>query len=186
MAIFAAAHVERDPAAVHPEIVKPGPEYSRHEHLPSFEIKDHPVENFRPMKVIVIGAGFSGIYCGIRIPQKLKNVQLTIYEKNEGVGGTWWENRYPGCACDIPCKAPLANVFAYGIILTVLAAHSYQYSFAPNPHWSKFYAPAQEIRAYLEGVVDKFSVGRCLQLESGHSQVVSKTEVPNAMKLRLS
>ena len=43
-------------------------------------------------------------------------------------------------------------------------AHSYQYSFAPNPHWSKFYAPAAEIRAYLEGVVDKFSVGRFIKL----------------------
>lgn len=61
-------------------------------------------ENFRPIKVIVIGAGFSGIYCGIRIPERIKNVSLTIYEKNDGVGGTWWENRYPGCACDIPCE----------------------------------------------------------------------------------
>jgi ribulose 1,5-bisphosphate synthetase/thiazole synthase len=71
-----------------------------------FELKDAPVENFRPMKVIVIGAGFSGIYCGIRIPQRLRNIDLTIYEKNEGVGGTWWENRYPGCACDVPGLSP--------------------------------------------------------------------------------
>jgi hypothetical protein len=62
------------------------------------------IENFRPMSVIVIGAGFSGIYCGVRIPERLRNVKLTIYEKNAGVGGTWYENRYPGCACDIPCK----------------------------------------------------------------------------------
>ena len=60
------------------------------------QLKDSPVENFRGMKVIVIGAGFSGIYCGIRIPQRLKNIDLTIYEKNAGVGGTWWENTYPG------------------------------------------------------------------------------------------
>ena len=95
MATFTAAHVEHDPAAVHPEPAKHASEYSHHEFLnaSSFEVKDAPVENFRQMKVIVIGAGFSGIYCGIRIPQRLKNVQLTIYEKNEGVGGTWWENR---------------------------------------------------------------------------------------------
>lgn len=64
----------------------------------------HPqvVENFRPMSVIIIGAGFSGIYCGVRIPERLRNVKLTIYEKNSGIGGTWHENRYPGCACDIP------------------------------------------------------------------------------------
>jgi len=95
MATFTSAHVEHDPAAVHPHIAKHSPECSHCEFAsPSvFEVKDAPVENFRPMKVIVIGAGFSGIYCGIRIPQRLRNVQLTIYEKNEGVGGTWWENR---------------------------------------------------------------------------------------------
>jgi hypothetical protein len=64
-------------------------------------IKDEVIENFRPMSVIIIGAGFSGIYCGVRIPERLRNVKLTIYEKNAGVGGTWYENRYPGCACDI-------------------------------------------------------------------------------------
>lgn len=53
----------------------------------AFMLKDTPVENFRPLKVIVIGAGFSGILCGIRIPQRLRNVDLTVYEKNEGVGG---------------------------------------------------------------------------------------------------
>jgi ribulose 1,5-bisphosphate synthetase/thiazole synthase len=64
---------------------------------PLFELQESPVENFRPVKVIVIGAGFSGIYCGVRIPQRLKNVDLTIYEKNAGVGGTWWENRFVVC-----------------------------------------------------------------------------------------
>ncbi|KAH7039550.1 uncharacterized protein B0I36DRAFT_370652 [Microdochium trichocladiopsis] len=96
------------------------------------------------MKVIIIGAGFSGIYCGVRIPERLRNVTLKIYEKNEGIGGTWFENRYPGCACDIP-------------------AHSYQYTFAPNPHWSRFYAPAQEIRQYLESVVQRYSVNRFIK-----------------------
>lgn len=54
------------------------------------------------MKVIAIGAGFSGIYLSIRVPEWLRNVELVVYEKNDGLGGTWWENRYPGCACDIP------------------------------------------------------------------------------------
>ena len=70
--------------------------------LTGFDPKDQPVENFRPMKVIAIGAGFSGIYLSIRIPEWLRNVELVVYEKNDGLGGTWWENRYPGCACDIP------------------------------------------------------------------------------------
>jgi len=60
------------------------------------KLKDTPVENLRPIKVRVIGAGYSGIYLGIKIPQRIRNVDLRIYEKNEGVGGTWWENRYPG------------------------------------------------------------------------------------------
>lgn len=67
-------------------------------------LKEQPIENQRPLKVRVIGGGYSGIYLGIRIPQRLKNIDLQIYEKNDGIGGTWWENRYPGCACDIPCK----------------------------------------------------------------------------------
>lgn len=68
----------------------------------SFFLKDEAVENHRSLKVRVIGAGLSGVYLGIRIPHRLRNVDLKIYEKNAGVGGTWWENRYPGCACDIP------------------------------------------------------------------------------------
>jgi NADH dehydrogenase FAD-containing subunit len=60
----------------------------------SFKLNDSPVENLRPLKVVVIGAGYSGIYCGIRIPERLRNVELVIYEKNAGVGGTWYENRY--------------------------------------------------------------------------------------------
>lgn len=69
----------------------------------SFTLKDEPVENFRKLRVVVIGAGYSGIYCAIRIPERLRNVDLCVYEKNNGLGGTWFENRYVGCACDIPC-----------------------------------------------------------------------------------
>ena len=82
-----------------------------------FRLLEKTVENFRPMKIIVIGAGPSGICSGIRIPERLKNTELVIYDKNEGVGGVWWENRYVwkfpgyedtdgnrylGCACDVP------------------------------------------------------------------------------------
>ncbi|KAF2090198.1 FAD/NAD(P)-binding domain-containing protein [Saccharata proteae CBS 121410] len=120
---------------------------------PDFQLYDHPIENQRPMKVIVIGAGFSGIYCGIRIPERLRNVELVIYEKNEGVGGTWYENRYPGCACDVP-------------------SHSYQYSFEPNHNWSSLYAPSYEIQAYLAGVVKKYGADRFIKL--GHQIVESR------------
>ncbi|ETS80720.1 hypothetical protein PFICI_08249 [Pestalotiopsis fici W106-1] len=106
-----------------------------------FTIKDSPVENHRKLKIRVIGAGYSGIYLGIRIPQRLRNVDLRIYEKEDQIGGTWWVNKYPGCACDVP-------------------SHSYQYSFEPKPDWSSMYAPQHEICAYLQGVAEKFGVTR--------------------------
>ena len=61
-----------------------------------FVIKNAPLDGHRPMKVRVVGAGFSGIYLGVRIPQRLRNVDLRIYERHAGVGGTWWANRYLG------------------------------------------------------------------------------------------
>jgi len=69
----------------------------------AFTLRDVEVENFRPIKVIVVGAGYSGIYHAIRIPERIKNCELVVYDKNAGIGGTWFENRYPGCACDVPC-----------------------------------------------------------------------------------
>ncbi len=53
-----------------------------------------PVDHARPVKVVCIGAGYSGILTAIRFPQKIKNLDLTIYDKNEDIGGTWFENRY--------------------------------------------------------------------------------------------
>jgi hypothetical protein len=55
---------------------------------------EHCVDDYRPIKIIVIGAGLSGILAGIRFTQRIPNLELTIYEKNEDVGGTWWENRW--------------------------------------------------------------------------------------------
>ncbi|OAL45380.1 FAD/NAD(P)-binding domain-containing protein [Pyrenochaeta sp. DS3sAY3a] len=110
------------------------------------KLKDEPVENFRPMRVVVIGGGFSGILLGIRIPEWLRNIDLTIYEKNDGLGGTWYENVYPGVACDIP-------------------APSYVYTFEPNPDWSKFYAEGAEICRYLQKVAAKYSVNRFVKLQ---------------------
>ncbi|KAJ2970723.1 hypothetical protein NUW58_g9612 [Xylaria curta] len=111
----------------------------------SFNLKTGPLDGHRRIKVRVVGAGYSGIYLGIRIPQRLRNVDLQIFEKNEGIGGTWWANRYPGVACDIP-------------------AHSYQYTFSPNPKWSSFYAPGAEICAYLESTAKKFGAMRFVKL----------------------
>ena len=72
---------------------------------PPFALKEEPIENQRPLSVVVIGAGFAGIYAAIRyvscsrhraaltmyrIPERLRNIELVVYEKNEGVGGVWY------------------------------------------------------------------------------------------------
>ncbi|KAB8299226.1 hypothetical protein EYC80_001318 [Monilinia laxa] len=63
---------------------------------PNFEIEEHPIDIVKPVKVAVIGAGLAGINAGILLPAKVPGIQLTIFEKNADVGGTWFENIYPG------------------------------------------------------------------------------------------
>ena len=69
-------------------------------------ISARDIGSVRPLKVIYIGAGISGILAAIRLPAQVQNLDLVIYDKNEELGGTWFENKYPGCACGIyslPC-----------------------------------------------------------------------------------
>jgi cation diffusion facilitator CzcD-associated flavoprotein CzcO len=90
------------------------------------------------LRVIVVGAGMSGILCGVRFQQEGVG-SLTIYEKGDRVGGTWRENTYPGLSCDIP-------------------SHVYSYSFEPNPEWSHHFAPGPEIQEYMECTAEKYGV----------------------------
>ncbi|KZT07847.1 FAD/NAD-binding domain-containing protein [Laetiporus sulphureus 93-53] len=123
----------------------------------NFKLGDFSIDEYRPIKVVAIGAGFSGIIAGIRFPQRIPNVELTIYDKNAGVGGTWYSNKYPGLACDIP-------------------AHCYQLTFEPKTDWSSFYAPGPEIRAYLESVVEKYKLMRYIKLQ--HRVVHARYDEP--------
>ncbi|KAL1943924.1 hypothetical protein VTO73DRAFT_3742 [Trametes versicolor] len=118
----------------------------RNHPLAPYTLGDFCIDEYRPLKVIVIGAGFAGITAGIRFPQKIPNVELVIYEKGAGVGGTWYHNNYPGLACDIP-------------------AHAYQLSFEEKRDWSTSYASGPEIREYLQGVVDKYKLMRYIRLQ---------------------
>ena len=77
----------------------------------------------------MIGCGESGLLAGIRL--KEAGIPFTIIEKNAGVGGTWWENRYPGARVDI-------------------GNHFYCYSFEPSDHWTEFFAQQPELQAYFE------------------------------------
>jgi ribulose 1,5-bisphosphate synthetase/thiazole synthase len=57
-------------------------------------LAEKPIDDDRPVKVICIGAGISGILTAIRFPQRLKNLDLVIYDKSDDIGGTWHENRF--------------------------------------------------------------------------------------------
>ena len=88
--------------------------------------------------VAVVGAGFGGIGVGVALRQA-GLTDFVILERAEAVGGTWRDNTYPGCACDVP-------------------SHVYSYSFAPNPGWSHSFSRQQEIWSYLEEVTDRYQV----------------------------
>jgi cation diffusion facilitator CzcD-associated flavoprotein CzcO len=89
-------------------------------------------------RVVIIGAGFSGIGLGIEL-KKAGLQTFTILERGDGVGGCWRANTYPGVACDIPSRL-------------------YSYSFEPNPDWSRSYSPGREIRDYIERCAAKHGV----------------------------
>ncbi|MGE0486960.1 MAG: flavin-containing monooxygenase [Gammaproteobacteria bacterium] len=92
----------------------------------------------RDPRVIVIGAGMSGILTGIRL--RAAGIEdFVIYEKAASLGGTWRENTYPGLSCDVP-------------------SHHYVYSFAPNPDWSHLFSPGPEICAYFADVAVRYGI----------------------------
>lgn len=86
------------------------------------------------MRVLIVGAGMSGLCLGLKL--KRAGIPFRILEKSPQLGGTWWENTYPGCACDIP-------------------SHLYGYSFEPNPEWSRVFPPQPEIQAYVLAFAEK-------------------------------
>ena len=88
--------------------------------------------------VAVVGGGFGGVGAAVMLHQAgYENV--TVFERGQRIGGVWHHNTYPGAACDVP-------------------SHLYEFSFAPNPRWSRRYAPQAEIQAYLEKVARDFGV----------------------------
>ncbi len=88
--------------------------------------------------LLIVGAGFAGLGMAIRLLQAGFDSFLVIDKASE-IGGTWWYNRYPGCACDIP-------------------SHLYSFSFARNPEWSRMYAGQEEILEYLKDCARRYGV----------------------------
>ncbi|PSK55458.1 Thiol-specific monooxygenase [Elsinoe australis] len=111
----------------------------------NLKLEDRLIDDVRPLRVTVVGAGLAGIIAGILLPAKVPGIQLTILEKNSDVSGTWLENVYPGVRCDIP-------------------AHVYQTSFDPNTQWSQQFAEGHEIREYWQRLARKYDVYRSLKL----------------------
>eukprot|EP00111_Clytia_hemisphaerica_P012422 TCONS_00036459-protein len=87
--------------------------------------------------VVIVGAGYSGLCAAIRL--KKERIRFVLIEKSETLGGTWWDNKYPGCACDIP-------------------SHFYSLSFKLNAFWTKMYSSGDEIQDYLEDTADYYGI----------------------------
>lgn len=112
-----------------------------------YRIDEHPIFEKRKIRMICVGAGAAGLQIAYKAERMLKNVELQIYEKNADVGGTWLENRYPGCTCDIP-------------------SHSYQFTWARNPNWSAYYSSSKEIWQYFKDVATKFDLEKYVKLNT--------------------
>lgn len=100
----------------------------------------------REVDVAIVGAGFAGI-CAAAGLLRDGNRDIVLLERASSVGGTWRDNRYPGCQCDVP---------------TAL----YSYSFLPEPQWSRTYALQPEIERYLQRAVSRLGVEPYLQLDT--------------------
>lgn len=97
-----------------------------------------PTPDARTARIVIVGTGFSGLGMAVRLKQRGQH-DFVILEKASDLGGTWRENTYPGCACDIP-------------------SYLYSFSFAPNPDWTRFYAPWNEIQAYLRATAERHGI----------------------------
>ncbi|EXJ70270.1 uncharacterized protein A1O5_06338 [Cladophialophora psammophila CBS 110553] len=114
-----------------------------------FQILDRPIDDVPSIKAICVGAGVSGILTGIRLPQRVQNLELVIYEKSPELGGTWLENTYPG-----------------GMHCRYIPAAAYQLSFENNTQWSSYYASGPEILEYWKRVAHKYDVFKYMKFNT--------------------
>ncbi|CAK7237122.1 hypothetical protein SBRCBS47491_009868 [Sporothrix bragantina] len=103
---------------------------------PAYQVVEQPLGTTRHIRIVTIGAGMSGMNMIRTLRLHLTDYEHMVYEKNPRIGGTWFENTYPGCKCDVP-------------------SHNYQFSWRQNPEWSGFFSPAAEIEEYLGRVADE-------------------------------
>lgn len=103
---------------------------------------DGPIDVF----AVIVGSGFAGLGMAFALAREGIH-DFVVLEKSSTLGGTWRDNVYPGCACDVP-------------------SHLYSYSFAPKTDWTSTYASQPEIRAYTEACVDRFGVRDRVKLDT--------------------
>lgn len=84
---------------------------------PEYQIIEKPSRSGRKIRIICLGAGASALNLAHEVSTSSLDLDLVCYDKNPSIGGTWYENRYPGCGCDIPSV-------------------NYQFSWAPSTEWS--------------------------------------------------
>ena len=99
----------------------------------------------RKLKVLVVGAGMSGLLTGIRLAQA--GVAFEIVDKNSDVGGTWFENTYPGCRVDN-------------------SNHMYSYSFEPNHAWPQHFSPQPVLLNYFQSIAAKYDLRKSIRFET--------------------
>ncbi|OOQ90466.1 flavin-binding monooxygenase [Penicillium brasilianum] len=108
-----------------------------------------PVGNkdFTNATVVIIGAGISGMNMAIDLIKRNNCRNFVILEKSSSIGGTWNDQKYPGCCCDVWSSL-------------------YSYSFEQNPSWSREYPGQEEIHAYLVGIAEKWGLYKHIRFNS--------------------
>ena len=101
--------------------------------------------DLRAVDVLIVGAGVSGIALGAQLGRL--GVPYTIVDSNPEVGGTWYENRYPGCGVDTP-------------------NHAYSFSFGTRNRWTRYFSQRDQIQEYLVGCADEFDVRKHVRFET--------------------
>jgi 4-hydroxyacetophenone monooxygenase len=97
------------------------------------------------LEVLIVGAGMSGILAAIKLAER--GIKFKIYEKNIDLGGTWYENKYPGSRVDI-------------------ANHFYSYSFEENHQWSEHFSQQPELLDYFKRCFDKYDIRKNTYFET--------------------
>ncbi|KAE9986270.1 hypothetical protein EG328_006273 [Venturia inaequalis] len=112
-------------------------------------LKDQYHSQVRKVRVACVGAGPSGLCTAYKMEKMLSpgSWELTLFEKNPHFGGTWYENRYPGVACDIP-------------------AHDYTFTWDPKWDWSHFFGPGDECQQYFEGFAERHGSEKYMKLNT--------------------